>query len=80
MKNKVIQGKITKDSVKITIQKDFLINNFEEVLGDVRVKKNRKNKFLEEFIEGFIRQVEYYDLLNEVYEKQTDENIKYIED
>lgn len=81
MENKVIQSKVTKGNIQISIPKEFIIKDFNEMMEGVIVKGNRKNKFLEEFAKNLTEYIEVNDVLVDIYEKLLEgENVKCLDE
>lgn len=79
---KVIQTKITGKDVIIRIPKNFVINDFNEMMAGFKIKGNKKTQFIKEFTEQLIKYIENEDSFMEIYEEliSNDEIIKDIND
>lgn len=66
---KIINTKITNKDIVIRIPKDFIINDFNEMMDGFKVKGNRKNKFVEEFTKQLIGYIENNDVFIDIYDE-----------
>ena len=66
---KVISSKITNKDIVIRIPKEFVINDFNEMVEGFKVKGNRKSKFIKEFTEQFVEYMENNDTFSEIYDE-----------
>lgn len=79
--NCVIESKVTSKNVVLTIPKEFILNDFEEMTEGFKVKGNRKNKFLNEFAEFLVEHLVNNEVFVEVYEQLTEgKNVKELEE
>ena len=68
---KIISSKVTNTDIVIRIPKDFIINDFNEMVEGFKVKGNRKSKFIKEFTEQLIEYMENNDTFSEIYYELT---------
>lgn len=66
---KVISSKVTNKDIVIRIPKNFIINDFNEMVEGFKVKGNRKSKFIEEFIQQLTEYIENNDTFSEIYDE-----------
>lgn len=66
---KIINSKITNKDIVIRIPKNFIINDFNEMVEGFKVKENRKAKFIKEFTEQLIEYIENNDAFSEIYDE-----------
>lgn len=79
--NSIINTKITSKNVVIEIPKDWIINDFNEMVEGFRVKGNRKNKFLEEILSNLKEIIIDEDILQRIYDDLVDsENVMELEE
>lgn len=79
--NSIINTKITSKNVVIEIPKDWIINDFNEMVEGFRVKGNRKNKFLEEILFNLKEIIIDEDILQRIYDDLVDsENVMELEE
>lgn len=77
---KIILTKITNKDTVLKIPKDFIINDFNEMMDGFKVKGNKKTKFIEEFTKQLIEYIEYNDVFSEIYDElMSNEEIENIE-
>lgn len=70
--NSIINTKVTSKNVVIEIPKDWIINDFNEMVEGFRVKGNRKNKFLEEILFNLKEIIIDEDILQRIYDDLVD--------
>lgn len=79
--NSIINTKVTSKNVVIEIPKDWIINDFNEMVEGFRVKGNRKNKFLEEILFNLKEIIIDEDILQRIYDDLVDsENVMELEE
>lgn len=79
--NSVINTKITKNNIVLEIPKDWVINDFNEMVEGFKVKGNRKNKFLNEVLFNLVEIIIDEDILQRIYDDLVDsENIMELEE
>lgn len=79
--NCVIESKVTNKNIVLTIPKEFVLNDFDEMMEGFRVKGNRRNKFLNEFSELLVEHLINNESFVEIYDQLIDsENVKELEE
>lgn len=79
--NNVINTKITKNNIVLEIPKDWVINDFNEMVEGFKVKGNRKNKFLDEVLFNLVEIIIDEDILQRIYDDLVDsENVMELEE
>lgn len=79
--NSVINTKITNKNIVLEIPKDWVINDFNEMVEGFKVKGNRKKKFLEEVLFNLKELIIDEDMLRRIYDDLVDsENVMELEE
>lgn len=79
--NSVINTKITKNNIVLEIPKDWVINDFNEMVEGFKVKGNRKKKFLQEVLFNLKELIIDEDMLQRIYDDLVDsENVMELEE
>ena len=66
---KVISSKVTNKDIVIRIPKEFVINDFNEMVEGFKVKGNRKSKFIEESTQQLTEYMENNATFSEIYDE-----------
>ena len=66
---KVISSKVTNKDIVIRIPKEFVINDFNDMVEGFKVKGNSKSKFIEEFTQQLTEYMENNDTFSEIYDE-----------
>lgn len=79
--NSVINTKITNKNIVLEIPKNWVINDFNEMVEGFKVKGNRKNKFLNEVLFNLVEIIIDEDILQRIYDDLVDsENVMELEE
>ena len=65
--NTIINAKVTSKNVVIEIPKEWIINDFDEMVEGYRIKGNRKNLFLQEVAKQIKEYIINEDILCGIY-------------
>ena len=77
----VINAKVTSKNVVIEIPKEWILNDFNEMMEGFKVRGNRKNLFLQEVANQIVEYMINEDVLLGIYDDLSgSDNVKYIED